>query len=180
MGLPTSGRSFCQDWVLSRPFMQQAVMMGALRGPDGMGKGHAVKDIIRWCRRCTTITAFDGMVLTTPGEPRGAKWTGPTQHAGGIDGAVADFMDDVDALPHHYLVHLMHAAECVAYGHPDYNIASWWYDFYEGLSKGLHLGVESSADFNKRLGGTVAGWLERDVVGITDAWAPGFDSGGGA
>jgi hypothetical protein len=171
------GHPVQQPWVIQRPFMQQTVMFSALRGPDGNGKRSPVKDILRWYRRCILHTGLHGELLTTPDEPGGGKFFGPTQDPRGIEAVVNDFMEGMDDLPFHFLMHLTHGAECIAYGHPDARIAMWWLDFYERFAKSLHLHVESSAEFNRRLGGTFNGWAAADVVGVTDAWAKGFKPG---
>lgn len=47
-----------QEWVHRLPFMQQTVLLTAVRGPDGIRKYHPCKDLLRWFRRCTLISAL--------------------------------------------------------------------------------------------------------------------------
>jgi hypothetical protein len=37
-----------QDWVNNLTFMQQSVLLSAIRGPDGFAKFHKAKPLIRW------------------------------------------------------------------------------------------------------------------------------------
>lgn len=67
-----------QDWVQALYFMQQTVLLTAVRGPDGLPKYGAVKMLLRWFRRCTLVSAMDGKVLATPHELGGGSFTGPS------------------------------------------------------------------------------------------------------
>lgn len=55
-----------QNWVTDLTFMQQTVLISAVRGPDGLRKDHPVKILLRWYRRCILISAFDKKALTDP------------------------------------------------------------------------------------------------------------------
>src|SRR5262245_28467293 len=49
-------RAVLQDWVQERPFMQQTVLLTAIRGPDGIAKYSSVKLLLRWYRRCVLLS----------------------------------------------------------------------------------------------------------------------------
>ena len=41
-----------QPWVSGLTFMQQTVLLTAIRGPDGVPKYGPTKMLLRWFRRC--------------------------------------------------------------------------------------------------------------------------------
>jgi hypothetical protein len=167
-------RTVLQDWVQDISFMQQTVLLTAIRGPDGLPKYHGVKFLLRWYRRCVLISAFDKSVLTTPGNPSGGSFTGPSYTMkdgddpmaweGPMDDVVTDYLKSLDAVPHHFQMHLMHAAEIVGYKHPDPKIAAWWKATYERLVHDMHLWPETEAQLDSRLGDTREGWMARGDV----------------
>src|SRR5258708_5325855 len=48
-----------QPWVHHLSMMQQGVILSAIRGPDGIGKNHVSKLLLRWYRRSIIMCAFD-------------------------------------------------------------------------------------------------------------------------
>ena len=75
------GRPVTQRWCNRLPFMQQSVLMTAVRGPDGLPKYHPSKYLLRWFRRCLLLSAMDGRVLPDPAESNGGSFTGPSVEA---------------------------------------------------------------------------------------------------
>jgi hypothetical protein len=59
-----------QTWTHELTCMQQTVLLTAVRGPDGMGKYHPSKYMLRWFRRCTLLNSMDRRVMTTPPRKR--------------------------------------------------------------------------------------------------------------
>lgn len=160
-----------QDWVLNLPLMQQTVLLTAIRGPDNTPKYGPVKMLMRWYRRCVLISALDNLVLRTPSDPRGGSFTGPSidskgpdvMHSGwepDMDRIVDEYLRTVDALPHHFHMHLMHAAEIIGYQHSDARIASWWLHVYYRFARDMHLTPETLDALNERLGDSRANWLK--------------------
>lgn len=159
-----------QTWTHSLPMMQQSVLLAAVRGPDGTPKyGGGAKMLLRWYRRCILLSAMDGRVLTDPIERNGGSFTGPS-----LDGAddqddweermqvhVYAYIRELDALPHHYQLHFMHAVQIVGYKHPDPRIALFWKALYLRLVNDLHLHPESEQEMDARLGDSRSGWLRR-------------------
>lgn len=84
--------------------MQQSVLLAAVRGPDGVHKEHPVKGMLRWYRRCILISAFDKRALTSPIDPGGGKFTGPTKD---IIKSRFDYLKSIDELPWHFNTHFM-------------------------------------------------------------------------
>lgn len=184
--------SVLQPWVEGTTFMQQSVLMASIRAPDGLRKDHPVKVLMRWYRRCTLKSAFEGGVLTDPFVGGGGSFTGPftAEHAGEycfvrmpfseveewwnnawqerrqevFDSMRRVYLRYVDEMPHHFQLHLMHAAEIVGYKHPDPAIAKWWLDFYHMIVNDAHLFPESEELMDMRLSDTESGWRAREEV----------------
>ena len=166
LSLPPA-RPVLQDWVMRLSFMQQSVLIAAVRGPDGIHKEHISKLLCRWLRRCVLISAFDATVLTRPydvGKPQGGSFTGPSCSATeatwqlAMTTVVAKYLRSVDELPHHFQLHFMHASEIIGYKHPDDIIASWWLSTYIALANDMHLNIETEAEMSRRLGDNEADW----------------------
>jgi len=148
--------------------MQQTVLLTAVRGPDGHPKYSAVKYLLRWYRRCVLLMAMGGIVLETPFDPRGGSFTGPSyEDPDGVsespwqdhmDSIVSNYLKELDSIPHHFQMHLMHAIEIVGYHHPNDAIRNWWCGVYYRLVKDLHLYPETKEQLNYRLGDNEEQW----------------------
>lgn len=162
-------RCVIQDWVQQLTMMQQTVLLTAIRGPDGQTKYGGVKLLLRWYRRCILLSAMDGRVLDNPIDSNGGSFTGPSLHGDDDLDPWCDrmmvpvnvYLRELDAIPHHFQMHFLHAVEIVGYKHPDYQIAQWWFQLYGRLVNDLHLHPETEAELDARLGDTRDGWLER-------------------
>lgn len=162
-------RSVTQEWVQRLTMMQQTVLLTAIRGPDGLPKYGGVKMLLRWYRRCVLLSAIDGRVLDNPIDSNGGSFTGPSLE--GDDDLdpwgdrmmvhVNAYRRELDAIPHHFQMHFMHAVEIVGYKHHDEQIAMWWRQLYLRLVNDLHLHPETEEELDNRLGDTRAGWLKR-------------------
>ena len=175
MSYPLTGRPATQTWVHNITIMQQSVLLGAIRGPDGVAKYHPVKYLLRWYRRCVLISAMDGTVLTTPYAFGGGSFTGPSYAATTLDhnwqphmdALVGRYLQSVDELPHHFQLHFLHAAEILGYKHPDPRIREWWHCAYVRLVHDMHLWPESEEQLDARLGDNREGWLARSDEATT-------------
>lgn len=172
-----------QDWVHDIPFMQQTVLLTAIRGPDGVAKYHDVKYLLRWYRRCVLLSAMDARVLETPFVEGGGSFTGVSfgeQHElvvepflekgdwwGWMDRLLGEYLRSVDELPHHFQLHFLHAAEIVGFKHPETIIRGWWQRAYQRLVHDMHLWPETQAQLDARLGDSRAGWLARNDEATT-------------
>jgi hypothetical protein len=159
-----------QSWVIELSMMQQSVLLAAVRGPDGTPKyGGGAKMLLRWYRRCILLSAMDGRVLSDPIESNGGSFTGPSLEGQDDEEPwyermqvhVHDYLRNVDALPHHFQMHFMHAVEILGYKHPDAVIREFWHRLYLRLAHDFHLWPETEAQLDERLGDTRAGWLKR-------------------
>lgn len=153
-----------QDWVCRLTFMQQSVLITAVRGPDGIFKDHHVKVLMRWLRRSILICAFDKRAHNGPYEPCGGKFTGACPHDIDMVQYGRDYLRYVDELPHHFQLHFMHAAEIIGYKHPDRAVRNYWHNMYLDIVNDAHLHPESEEEMDKRLGDNEDDWRAREVV----------------
>lgn len=165
--------SVLQEWVHGISFMQQTVLLTAVRGPDGLPKYGGAKMLLRWYRRCILISSLDGCVLDNPYDDRGGSFMGPSYEGQYLANAVgkswqvrmndivSDYLRELDAIPHHFQLHLMHAVEIVGYKHPDHKIRAWFRSLYERLVHDMHLFPETEEQLDARLNDTRAGWIAR-------------------
>lgn len=144
-----------QPWTDDLSFMQQSVLISAIRAPDGLHKGHPAKVIWRWLRRCIVYSAFDHVLLKHPRTPGGGSFIGPVED---ITKAVADYFYHVDSVPHHAHLHFMHAAEILGYKHPAEAIREWWHQVYLDAVNDMHLVPESEEEMDRRLGDDHEQW----------------------
>lgn len=171
-------RSVMQDWTFDITFMMQSVLITACRGPDGIRKDHPVKVLIRYLRRCFLICAFDAKVRWSPYEPGGGSFTGPLKlkegdqgkdydlvsNTGHIDAYIETYLRHVDELPHHFQLHMMHAAEILGYKHPDDDVRGFWKAFYLAIVNDAHLRSEPEEMMDRRLGDNQDAWRRAEEV----------------
>jgi len=165
--------------------MQQSVLITACRGPDGLPKNHVSKKLLRWLRRCFLLSAFDKAAIKNPGYPKGGSFTGPSCPGceEGDNGRACDidthcivdichhmrdltaaYLKCVDEVPHHFHLHLMHAAEILGYKHPDPQVRAFWFKFYCDIVFDAHLNIETPTAMDRRLGDHEAQWREGESV----------------
>jgi hypothetical protein len=150
--------------------MQQTVLLTAVRGPDGLPKYGPIKMLLRWYRRCILLSSLDGEVLGNPTDDRGGSFMGPSfspsvygddNWRDVMDSILGDYLRDLDAIPHHFQLHLMHAFQIVGYKHPVDDIRGWFNQAYVRLVHDMHLYPESEDQLDQRLNDTRSGWLAR-------------------
>lgn len=142
----------CQPlWQAQLPLQQQSVLWAALRGPDGIPKGHPCKDVSR---------AYRGTVLVAARYARELRWGECADSFMSLDkfadadvwaGVVSSFWHEVDALPLHFVMHLIHGAQILGYKHPDSRFSERWLEFYEIGCNEFHLNPESEKEMDERL-----------------------------
>jgi hypothetical protein len=160
------GKSVLQDWVMTLTFMQQSVLIAAVRGPDGIRKNHPVKVLMRWYRRCILLSAFSGTVFENAYEKGGGSFTGPVDN--GVCKNLADafkqYLESVDELPHHFQLHFMHAVEILGYKHPNSVHRAYWNNIYNRIVNDAHLRPETEQAMDRRLGDNENHWCEAEEV----------------
>lgn len=164
------GQSVVQPWVSLLPMMQQSVLLELTRGPDGITKYHPSKFLIRWVRRCILFGALDHNLFDNPYDPKGGSFTGPSfilerefqtefyRWETNMDAIVSEYLKEVDMMPHHYHLHLMHGLEILGYKHPDVRKKLWFNGTYMRFCRDMHLTAESQRDMDYRLGDSEHQW----------------------
>ena len=164
--------SVTQEWTHDLPFMQQSVLLLAMRGPDGMPKYGGAKMLLRWYRRCVIKSAFLGTAVYDPITPTGGSFDGPSLDADDdldhwtdrMQIHVNQYLRELDGIPHHFQMHFMHGVEILGYHYPATETREWWNRLYLRLVNDLHLHPESAAELDARLGDSRDGWLARAEI----------------
>ena len=144
-------KSVQPEWCAGLTMQQQSTLFLAGRGPDGVAKSHPCKEVQRAYRATVFVAARYGRLLRW-GE-RGdtfmcLKAFSENEQWGA---AVDAFFVNVDSLPHHFLMHLLHGAEILGWKHPDDRFKTRWMDFYlRGVTE-LHLYPETEDEMDARL-----------------------------
>jgi len=141
------------EWMKELPLQQQSVLFLAARGPDGIEKFHPVKEIQRAYRATVFVAAKHGKRMLKYGETGdsfmslaafadiGTWWSD----------CIDNFINHIDSLPLHYVMHLMHGAQILGYKHPDERFSYKWFKLYLALVKNFHLNVETEQEMDERL-----------------------------
>jgi len=139
-------------WISELTLQQQAVLLTALRGPDGDVKHTHFKMLLRAYRGSVLVSARKGGMLE-PGEA--------FDDFMGLDNIVVDerwsriigvyLENDSDAAILHHYIHFMHAAHVLAEFHPDRALRAAWRFCYLRFVEKLHLVPEPSAVMRQRL-----------------------------
>jgi hypothetical protein len=153
--------SVLQNWVQDLTFMQQSVLLTAIRGCDGITKYHPSKFVLRWLRRCVMYSAFTQNIINDPYLDDGGNFTGkiPRDKFPTIEALFKCYLDNVDEIAHHFHMHLVHAAEILGYKHPDKSIKADWLCFYLDCCRDLHMSPESRQQMDLRLGDSRENWI---------------------
>lgn len=130
-----------RKWFNDLPWMQQGVLLGAIRNCDGYrSEGHH-KVLARGIRAaCIKAAQTEGSFNARRPDPNIL-----------LDAAHQFTDKHFDHMPVHFVTHLMHAAEVIGYGHPDEVIATLWDQIYRTIADAMHLNVETYAQFTQRL-----------------------------
>lgn len=135
--------SVLHEWVHELTFQMQALLLTAMRGPDENNKYNAAKAVIRYLR---------GVICKPAGD-----WDGSNNNDfmwgdyAKFKTYASAFWADHDEYPHHFIMHLVHCAEVVAYKHPVLHIADHWGDFYWNACKAFHMTPETPDEMDRRL-----------------------------
>jgi hypothetical protein len=135
-------QSAIKEWVFHLPFTQQALLMLALRGPDGSPKFNTAKQIVHYLRDAVINPAYP-----YDGENDGFM---RADYENWFD-VCGSFFKDTDSYPMHFLMHLIHAGEVIAYNHPVGAMRDCWLFFYEQACRSFHMNPETKEQLNERL-----------------------------
>lgn len=130
---------------------------GGLKHPDSHKDG-----VVRrlWCQYGSMHHESEHRCDGRPGRPE----DDPRYWEFVLDGCAQEYLRAVDEVPHHFHLHLMHAAEILGYKHPEEWIRVWWHKFYHQLVHDAHMHPESMEEMDRRLGDDEEQWREREVV----------------
>jgi hypothetical protein len=124
--------SVLQPWVEGLPLKMQAVLISAIRGPDGFRKEDPVKPFVRQLRAAILVPADSKSSFML--QDMGAPWTA--------------FVGDLDPYPLHFVSHFMQACEILGYYGPSF----LWHQRYLDIVHALHLNPETDVQLMRRLG----------------------------
>ena len=136
-------RSVVQDWVKENMTLrQQATLLSALRGCDGVSKHDPAKKLTRALRK----------VMLNPADPDFMNDPNNTFMKGSISiEIINEFLGDIDHYPTHWLIHFTHAAMLVGFFHPDNEVGIIWLSLYHAIVTNLHMHPETKDEVNIRL-----------------------------
>ena len=132
--------SVLQDWVTKLPLRYQGILISYTRGCDNVNKEDFNKHFIR---------VYRGLVLNAPSE----KPSSFIEYASDEEKRIRfDLMiKDSDHLPHHYIVHLIHAIEIIGYEYPGELTRELFKSFYLKACSRLHMNPETAGELEARL-----------------------------
>jgi hypothetical protein len=136
-------RSVLQDWVMNLGLRYQGALLTVIRGCDTVPKQHPCKDLAR---------AIRALILETHcKDPQQSvsfiEMVAPLELDRRYNGVIRDF----DALPLHYVMHLVHATEILGYHHPDVVYREVCNKAYRRFCAKFHMGQESERQLWERL-----------------------------
>lgn len=137
-------KSILQNWVAELGLRHQGVLLAAVRGCDTAPKEAASKTLARYFRgvilnpHCGDLSKSQSFMEICDNNMEFGR-------------QVKAFMAEKDALPTHYVLHLVHAAEIVGYYHPHAFTANMWSAFYARLCRKFHMRVETKDELDARL-----------------------------
>lgn len=134
--IPPTG--ILQEWVAKLGLRHQGVLIAVIRGCDTVPKEDPSKDLSR---------ALRGDILNT-------HCADPKQSVSFIEQCeleeLARRLEAVrknhDHLPHHFVMHIVHAIEILAYKHPDWYRANVYAKAYVQFCQHFHMNIETERD----------------------------------
>ncbi len=144
--------SVIKCWVTDLcSWKQQTVLLAALRGCDGRPKNDPSNSFKKRLRSAVLNNAD----MKTGFMSANAAFNLRDENRAEINNF---FTGCLDSYPMHFFLHFLHAAEIVAYKHPDKFIAEYWMYFYSKAVEAMHLNPETEKQLDKRLSDS---WEER-------------------
>lgn len=141
-----------QDWLFDLTMQQQSVLVLGCRGPDGIAKFHATKEVVARYRATVLKAAYFGRPMRVDeGDDTTFMSLRHFSDDANWGALVRSFFDHVDSIPHHYYLHLAHGAQIAGYKHPEGIFRRRWRDFYLRCCYDMHLNPESEEQMDERL-----------------------------
>ncbi len=135
-------KSVLRPWVSQLTLQKQGTLLTAVRGPDAEAKESPSKAVVRAIRAVIMVNAKD--------LSHNDKFMGDGSGVLETE-AFRAFFKSLDQYPFHWFGHLLHAAEIIAYEHPNRIISSAWTKFYNEAVDALHLNAETAVQMCDRL-----------------------------
>jgi len=135
-----------RDWIEQLPLRMQSTLMLSSRGPDDTMKECDVKYFVREFRYVIFVPAFPKEVCPRDNDTFMGTQTGYLTYDD-----ILQFKNNHDHLPHHWLLHFIHASEIVGQFHPDDKIRGFWWSFYLEMCDSMHMFPEQIDQLSKRL-----------------------------
>lgn len=131
---------------------QQSVLVMALRGPDGIGKFHPIKQLTCWYRASVIKATYLGREMRVD-ESDNTTFMNLCQFSDDnyARGLTLLYFEHVDSLPHHAHLHFMHGAQIIGYKHPNPLFRDRWSEFYFAACDDMHVRREPEAIMDARL-----------------------------
>jgi hypothetical protein len=130
---------------------QQSVLFLATRGPDGAQKYHPCKDVQRAYRATVMTAARYGRMIDYGEHVDNFMSLKSFADDGQWEIEVDNFFNNIDSIPHHFVMKLLHATEILGYKHPDLRFRERWLEFYQRGVYELHLHPETHKQLDLRL-----------------------------
>jgi hypothetical protein len=136
--------SILRSWVTELGLRHQGVLLTIIRGCDTRGKYALEKPLIREMRGLLLVP-YDERELAFPSGFMTAfnkEWSSP---------AFKSMCSEIDGLPVHYVMHILHAMEIIGYHHPEEEIRQEYSNRYLYLVSKFHLQPEGKIEMEVRL-----------------------------
>jgi hypothetical protein len=134
--------SVLQEWVMELSLREQGTLLVAMRGCDLSPKYPLDSDE----RRLTAAIRGHTMV---PADPREVDRTPGAFMSLKVPSDVK--ISKLSHYPSHWLMHIVHAVEVLAYRYPDIPTRILWWHLYYYMVTELHLAGESETEFTDRM-----------------------------
>ena len=137
------GKSVVKDWVTELGLRHQGVLLTCVRGCDTVPKADPIKDLARAYRE-RVLNCFCGNPV---------KAVSFIKRFSDMDlrSSMLMVIKNHDHYPHHYLMHLIHAAEIIGYKDRQDHQFSFWMDFYIRMCGKMHMKPETEEELDTRL-----------------------------
>lgn len=140
--LPPTG--VLQAWVAKLGLRYQGCLLTIIRGCDTLERDHPCKLLTR---------ALRGLILYShAADVRESSSFIEYVECDILDGRLLAFALDHDNLPHHFIMHIVHACEILGYHHPDEHYQSACRRFYWTMANKFHMTPETKEELAARLG----------------------------
>lgn len=132
-----------QDWVCGLGIRMQGTLMTGVRGCDTSPREGTDKTLAR---------IFRGLIFNAHcGDHRKAKSFIVHAEREEIMHVMDAFIRSHDHLPHHYIMHTIHAWQIIACFHPSYGISTAAHHFYSRMCRSMHMKPETVRELILRL-----------------------------